>query len=87
MNRANAIRLLGMYTGGRFDIWAMSGPHNATNRAHVMSELTGNKVSKGAAGVNALEREFYEMCGIEGECMAERHERFREYCRELMAKV
>jgi hypothetical protein len=56
MNVKEAIRLLGTYTAGRFDIWMLSGSAKASCRAHVMSTLLGVRVSSAltAAALKSL---------------------------------
>ena len=80
-----AIRLLGIYSAGRFDIWALAGNTKASCRAHVMSELLGQKTPQAKSGVNAIRREFYSQLGIwrDGVCLAEMESEFLVVCREL----
>jgi hypothetical protein len=80
-----AIRLLGRYTSNRFDVWGIAGGQNAAVRARLMTELKGVKVPQSKSGVTAIEEEFYAVCGITGNCGAERQENFREYCRNAIA--
>lgn len=77
-----AIRILGIYTAGRFDIWALSGPAKASCRAHVLSTLLNKSVPKSKAGVNAIRDAFYSACKIEGECPAHRESNFAKFCEE-----
>ena len=87
-NEAKAIRLLGTYSGGRFDIWALAGNARASCRAHVMSELLGQKTPQSKSGVNAIRYEFYSRLGIwrDGLCLAEMESEFLAVCKELMAE-
>lgn len=78
-----AIRLLGTYTAGRFDVWMIAGKPKAACRAHVMAALLGkDKVPQAYAGVNALRDEFYRQASIEGNCEAERQDNFIKFCKE-----
>ena len=78
-----AIRTLGAYTAGRFDIWLLAGPAKASCRAHVMSDLLGVRTPQSKSGVFAIRAEFYRQAGIAGGCEAQREESFREFCRSL----
>jgi hypothetical protein len=76
-----AVRLLGVYTAGRFDIWVLAGPARASCRAHVASVLAGHKVPQSKAGVNALRDAFYLHAQPAGDCMAAREDAFRNWAR------
>jgi hypothetical protein len=81
-----AIRLLGVYTAGRFDIWALAGSSRASCRAHVMSALKGHKVPQSQSGVTALREEFCNQARahgavIDGDCIAVREDQFIAWCR------
>jgi hypothetical protein len=80
-----AIRLLGIYTAGRFDIWALAGHAKASCRAHVLSVLTGIKTPQSKAGVNALREAFYLAGGITGDCLAEKEANFLAWIREVQS--
>lgn len=85
-NLHKAIGLLGTYSGGRFDIWALAGNARASCRAHVMAVLIGkDRVPQSQAGINALRSAFYSACSIEGECEATRESNFKAYCRKAGA--
>lgn len=71
------MRLLGVYSGGRYDLWALAGSVRGGCRAHVMSELVGRRVPIAKAGITALREAFYTACGVVGQCEAEREERFQ----------
>jgi hypothetical protein len=77
-----AIRLLDIYTAGRFDIWMLSGNAKASCRAHVLSTLRGVATPKSKAGVTALREAFYQAGNITGECLAEREEVFIKWVRK-----
>ena len=47
-----------------FEPWALSGPHNAGVRQAVLTKLTGFKVPKAKAGVNALAKALTEACRV-----------------------
>ena len=78
---SEAIRILGIYTAGSFDIWALAGPAKASCRAHVLSTLLSKNTPQSKAGVNALRDAFYNACSIDGECPAHREEKFQMFCR------
>lgn len=78
-----AIRMLKRLTHDRCDLWMLAGSSNAKLRAQLMEVLTGSKVPQAKAGINALETAFYTVCGIIGECKAERDENFRKFCLEV----
>lgn len=81
-----AIRLLGIYTGGTFDIWSLAGHAKASCRAHIMRVLIGlERCPQSKAGVNALREAFYLAGGITGECLAEREENFLAWVREVQS--
>lgn len=84
MNVQEAIRVLGTYTAGRFDIWMLSGSSKASCRAHVMSILQGKRVPQSQSGVTAIRSAFYTALGITGECEAHRQEIFQAVCREAV---
>jgi hypothetical protein len=77
-NEREALRLLGVYTAGRFDVWALAGSQRASCRAHIMSELLGVKTPQSKAGVNAIRDAFYRVAGdaITGDCIAVREDSF-----------
>lgn len=81
-NTTKAIRTLGIYTAGRFDIWGLAGSSRASCRAHVMADLLGlPRIAQSKAGVYALLSEFQNRCGIESTCSADWHEKFAALCR------
>jgi hypothetical protein len=79
-----AIRLLGAYTAGRFDIWMLSGSQKASCRAHLMSTLLGVKTPQSKSGVTALREAFYRAGNITGDCLAAKEENFLKWVREEM---
>jgi len=84
MNTQEAIRVLGIYTAGRFDIWMLAGSSKASCRAHVMSVLQGKRVPQSQSGITAIRSAFYEALSITGECEAHRQESFQSVCREAL---
>lgn len=76
-----ALRLLGVYTGGRFDVWMLVGPANAAHRAQVLSALRGSRVPQSKAGVNALKGALYSEAGVTGDCEADRDRNFVAFCK------
>lgn len=83
-NIHEAVRLLGAYSAGRFEIWALAGPAKASCRAHVMSELAGHRVPQKNAGVSALEKAFYEIAEIEERGYAG-EDALKAWCEQVLA--
>jgi hypothetical protein len=83
-NLSEAIRLLGVYTAGRFDVWMLAGGAKASCRAHVLSVLTGARVPQSKAGVNALRAALNEAANITGDCIAHREENFVTFCKGVV---
>lgn len=82
MTSKEAIRVLGAYTAGRFDLWILSGNPKARARAHIMSVLMDHDMPQSKSGINAMRETFYAKLGITGECLAEREEQFIKVCKE-----
>jgi hypothetical protein len=76
-----AIKLLGTYTAGRFDIWMLAGDAKASCRVQVMSALLGRKAKRAESGINALRTEFYNRLNITGDCLAAKEGNFIAYCK------
>jgi hypothetical protein len=83
---AEALRLVGVYSGGRFDLWALAGPAKASCRAHVMSAFTGAKVPQSKAGVFAIQAALFGALNPPGDCQATRDENFRAMARAYLAE-
>ncbi len=83
-----AVRLLGIYTAGRFDAWLLAGPAKASCRAHVMSALAGQRMPQSKSGVVAIRAELYRQSAIAGcdfsgcDCEALRERAFMAFCRQ-----
>ena len=75
-NQREALRLLGVYTAGRFDIWMLAGNAKAGCRAHIMSELLGVRTPQSKSGVNTLRDAFNALANAQGECIAQRESNF-----------
>ena len=84
-NQKRALHLLGSATGGRFDIWMLSGPARARLRAGIMSQLTGSKVPQAKAGVNAMRKAFHALGAITGTCHHDADENFFEWAKRQIA--
>lgn len=82
-NTREAVRLLGVYTAGRYDFWILAGPSKASCRAHVMSALLGRKVPQSQSGVTMLRAAFHALAQPAGGCMAQRDESFEAWCQSL----
>ena len=80
-NIKEAIRLLGIYTDNRFDIWALAGQPKASCRAHVMGALLGRKATQRESGVTMLRDKVYSELALAGGCLAERDRMFLSACR------
>jgi hypothetical protein len=81
-NTLRAVKMLGDYTNGRFDVWGLAGPDRAGLRTQVMAALLGlPKVPKAKAGVNVIIAEFYARMKPEGGCPSHREDAFVEMCR------
>jgi hypothetical protein len=85
MNLLGAIKLLGTYTAGRFDIWMLAGSSKASCRAHIMSVLHGTRIPQAKSGVNALRSALYTEAKIDGECEAHRQDNFLAYCKQVVS--
>lgn len=73
-NEREFLRLLGVYTGGRFVPWALAGPAKASRRAHVMSALAGARVPQSRAGITAIEQALFSITQADGSCLAVRED-------------
>ena len=85
MHLQEAIKLLGTYTAGRFDVWMLAGSSKASCRAHIMSVLQGAKVPQAKSGVNALREALYTQAKIDGECEGHRQDNFLAYCKQAIS--
>ena len=85
-NLPEAVRLLGVYTAGRFYIWMLSGSAKASCRAHILSILLGTRVPQSKAGVTTLREAFNKHANIEGDCIAAREEKFIAFCKSPIAE-
>ena len=73
-NEHEFIRLIGVYTAGRFDPYDLAGPAKASCRAHCMSALAGKRMPQSKSGVTVLREELFRITGAQGECLAEREQ-------------
>ncbi len=80
-NQREALRLLGVYTAGRFDPWILMGPAKASCRAHIMSVLQGKRVPQSKAGVTAIKDAFYAIAKPIGNCSAAQDEAFEQWAK------
>lgn len=92
-NHREALRLLGVYTAGRFDPWILMGPSKASCRAHVMSAFNGKKTPQSKSGVNAIKEAFYAIVNAEGtgvfktdDCSASQDVAFAAWARQQTAR-
>jgi len=79
-----AIRRLGAFTRGRFDIWMLAGSHLAASRAIILSDLLGKRMPQSKAGVTVLREAFYSELEIAGDCLAHKEENFINACRVIL---
>jgi hypothetical protein len=80
------IRLLGVYTAGRFTFWTLAGNAKVCCRAHVMAVLLGvPRVPQSKAGINALREEFFRQAGIPRDCAAGMEHDFEALCQRGVA--
>lgn len=75
-NLPEAIRMLGFFTNGRYDVWMLAGSHNGANRAIVLSHLTGIRQPQSKAGVAALREALYSALNVTGNCLAAKEDDF-----------
>lgn len=86
-NLTHAIRLVGIFTAGRFDLWNLAGDQNAPDRAAILSALTGQWPPRSKAGVTALRTALYAALEITGTCEAHRQDNFAEAARAIVASL
>lgn len=86
-NLHEAVRLLGTYTAGRFDIWMLAGNAKRTCRQHVMTVLIngkdGKKIPQKDCGVTMIRTKFYDLVQPQGDCLAARETYFIQWCRSV----
>lgn len=85
-NQKEAIRLLGAYTAGRFDIWELAGNAKASCRAHIMSALNGKRTPQSKSGVYAMYEAFFSLSDPhfpKYTCNAVRESNFIEWARAV----
>lgn len=85
VNLRGAIKLLGIYTGGKFDVWLLAGSAKASCRAHVMSVLHGTKIPQSKSGITAIREALYTQAKINGDYPAAREEAFLQFCKEVQS--
>lgn len=77
-----ALRLLGEFTGGRYDIGMLAGPASVKRRQKIMSVLDGVSVPQKSAGISILTQRFIVMAGVGIEsCPARRDDAFMEWAK------
>ena len=84
-NQINAVRLLNVYTAGRFDVYLLAGPAKASVRAHIMSELKGIRIPQAKAGVNSIREELFILSGAEGSCLAAREDNLAAWAKSILS--
>ncbi len=81
--QGSVLKLLRLYTGGRpWDLWALAGSQKASVRAHIMSEIAGQRTPQSKAGVTALQVAVHTLFETTGDCVAAREENLREITAE-----
>jgi len=86
-NQIEAVRLLGVYTAGRFDAYILSGSAKASCRAHVMGTLVGAKVPQSKAGVTVLRERMWALAGVPETCHATKDTNFYNWAKEIVKGV
>jgi len=82
-NLTEAVHLLGIYTAGRFDLWAIAGDAKRTARAHIMGFLLGRNATQKESGITALRAEFYKQALVVGDYPAEREDNFISWAKSI----
>ncbi len=82
-----AVARIGTLTRGTYAVWRLAGPHNAAERAALMTALTGKKTPKAKAGVTAIISVLNDLAGVTGKgtCIANREDMFAEWAKSLTA--
>ena|ERR1035437_3546674 len=80
-----AVRMLGKFTAGSYEVWALSGRAMVKARQLVMATLLGHPVKQAEAGINAMRAEFYKRLSIPGDCLAIQETNFKKVCCEMYA--
>ncbi len=60
------------------DLWRLSGPSKASNRASIMREVTGEKTPQAKCGVHALTDALCALFCVSGSCENERSKALSE---------
>jgi hypothetical protein len=79
-----ALRLLDLHTGGRFDLWLLAGPSGSSIRQQIGALLIGRKIPKSQAGVTMLREVFNRIFQPQGDCLAVRDRHFAEMARSYL---
>lgn len=80
-NQEQALYLLSVHTAGKFRMWSLAGNGNTKKRVAILSALRGEKVPQAKAGISALQREFFALAEIGGECHVEQEENFIQWAK------
>jgi glycine cleavage system aminomethyltransferase T len=83
--QAEALKMLGGATRGRFVIYDLAGPSHGLTRAAILRRLTGANVPQSKAGVHALTDAFHALGGIAGDCIATREDNFIAWAKGVTA--
>lgn len=85
-DQIEAVRLLGAYTAGTYDLWSLAGPAKASCRAHIMSALQGRKVPQKESGVTMLRSAFYAVFQPPAGTLAAQETAFAEWCGRVLGR-
>jgi GNAT superfamily N-acetyltransferase len=83
--RAAIARKALAFTGGRGTVGNLAGDSFAQMRADLLSEITGTKVAKAKAGINALMKAFYQEFGIASDTEAGMQKKLAQALQEAVA--
>jgi hypothetical protein len=86
-NQIEALRMFDRLSGGSFDAWALAGPHNAKNRAAIMTAWHGRKIPQAKAGVTAIRQAMYETAKPTGDCLAARETAFAAWAKQAATQA
>lgn len=86
-NQLQALRLFAHHTGYHFTFFQLTGPVKANYRAEMLSLLLGERVPKNKAGINVLEKAFYDLAKPQGDCAASRERNFGEWAKAQLLEA
>lgn len=87
MNLKEGLRVLGVYTAGRFDFYALAGDAKGTCRKHVMEALLEQKMPIAKCGITAMRQVFHLALGVQRDCIAREDDEFVAKAREVLGRA